>query len=105
LDTAVNNMTQGLLLFDSSQRLVVCNQRYIEMYGLSTEIVKPGCTFSEVIAHRKATGSFVGDDDEYCTLILHNIGIRNSFVIETPGGRSIQVVNEPLADGGWVATH
>ena len=35
LDTAVNNMTQGLLLFDSSQRLVVCNQRYIEMYGLS----------------------------------------------------------------------
>ena len=35
LDTAINNMTQGLLLFDSSQRLVVCNQRYIEMYGLS----------------------------------------------------------------------
>src|SRR6202040_3268234 len=22
-----------------------------------------------------------------------------------PDGRSIQVVNEPLADGGWVATH
>jgi PAS domain-containing protein len=42
LDTAVNNMTQGLLLFDSSQRLVVCNQRYIEMYGLSTEVVEPG---------------------------------------------------------------
>ena len=35
LDTAVNNMTQGLLLFDSSQRLVICNQRYIDMYGLS----------------------------------------------------------------------
>ena len=35
LDTAVNNMTQGLLLFDSSQRLIICNKRYIEMYGLS----------------------------------------------------------------------
>ena len=58
LDTAINNMTQGLLLFDSSQRLVVCNQRYLEMYGLSAEILKPGCTFREVVAHRKATGSF-----------------------------------------------
>jgi diguanylate cyclase (GGDEF)-like protein len=84
---------------------VVCNQRYIEMYGLSTEVVKPGCSFREVIAHRKATGSFVGDDDEYCTLVLRDIGQRNAMVIETPDGRSVQVVNEPLADGGWVATH
>ena len=47
-------MTQGLLLFDSSQRLVICNQRYIEMYGLSADVVKPGCSFRDVIAHRKA---------------------------------------------------
>ena len=105
LDTAVNNMTQGLLLFDSSQRLVVCNQRYIEMYGLSTEVVEPGCTFRDVIAHRKATGSFVGDEREFCDRVLGNVGLKNSMVIETPDRRSIQVVNEPLADGGWVATH
>ncbi len=105
LDTAVNNMTQGLLLFDSSQRLVVCNQRYIEMYGLSAEVVKPGCSFREIIAHRKATGSFVGDVDLYCSRILRDIGLRHAMTIETPDGRSIQIVNEPLADGGWVATH
>jgi diguanylate cyclase (GGDEF)-like protein len=105
LDTAVNNMTQGLLLFDSSQRLVICNQRYIQMYGLSAEIVKPGCTFREVIAHRKATGSFVGDLDAYCSLVLRDIGLRQVMTIETPDGRSIQIANEPLADGGWVATH
>ena len=104
-DTAINNMTQGLLLFDPSQQLVVCNQRYIEMYGLSAGIVKPGCSFREIIAHRKATGSFAGDEDEYCTRILQNIGLRNSMVVETRDGRSIQIVNEPLADGGWVATH
>ncbi len=105
LDTAVNNMTQGLLLFDSSQRLVVCNERYIEMYGLSSAVVRPGCSFREVIAHRKATGSFVGDVDLYVERVLRDIGTRNAMVIETPDGRSIQVVNEPLADGGWVATH
>jgi diguanylate cyclase (GGDEF)-like protein len=104
-DTAMSNMTQGLLLFDSSQQLVVCNQRYLEMYGLSAEIVKPGCTFREVIAHRKATGSFTGDVDEFCARVLNNIGLWNSMVVETRDGRSIQIANEPLADGGWVATH
>jgi len=105
LDTAVNNMTQGLLLFDSSQRLVICNQRYIEMYGLSAKTVKPGCSFQDVIAHRKQTGSFNGDVERYVGLVLRDIALRNSMVITTPDGRSIQVVNEPLADGGWVATH
>ncbi|SHL97712.1 diguanylate cyclase/phosphodiesterase [Bradyrhizobium lablabi] len=105
LDTAVNNMTQGLLLFDASERLVICNKRYIEMYGLSTEVVKPGCSFREIIAHRKATGSFVGDDDEYYAATLRDISKRNVNIIQPPDGRSIQIVNEPLADGGWVATH
>src|SRR4029079_9159823 len=57
LDTAVNNMTQGLLLFDAKQHLIICNKRYLEMYGLSADVVKPGCSFREVIAHRQETGS------------------------------------------------
>src|SRR5882757_3676881 len=105
LDTAVNNMTQGLLLFDSSQRLVICNKRYIEMYGLSADIIKPGCSFHDVIAHRQQTGSFRGDVERYVNLVLRDVGTRNVMVITTPDGRSIQVVNEPLADGGWLATH
>jgi diguanylate cyclase (GGDEF)-like protein len=105
LDTAVNNMTQGLLLFDSSQRLIICNQRYIEMYGLSTEVIKPGCSFRDVIAHRKQTGSFTGDIDQYLARVLGDIDQRNAMIITTPDGRSVQIVNEPLADGGWVATH
>ncbi|MGV7217371.1 EAL domain-containing protein [Bradyrhizobium sp. UFLA05-112] len=105
LDRAVNNMTQGLLLFDDSRRLIVCNQRYLEMYGLSADVVKPGCSFHDIIAHRKATGSFAGDVDRYVARVLRDIHIRNSMVIDTSDGRSIQIVNEPLADGGWVATH
>jgi PAS domain-containing protein len=105
LDTAVNHMTQGLLLFDSSQRLVICNQRYIDMYGLSTDIIRPGCSFHQVVAHRKATGSFTGNVDHYVDRVLRDINLRNAMVIDTPDGRTIQVVNEPLPDGGWVATH
>jgi PAS domain S-box-containing protein len=105
LDKAINNMTQGLLLFDSSQRLVVCNHRYIEMYGLSPQVIKPGATFHEIIMHRKDTGSFVGDANDYIRATLRDIGKEKSTVIETPDGRAVQIVNEPLADGGWVATH
>ena len=105
LDKAVNNMTQGLLLFDSSRRLVICNHRYIEMYGLSPQIIKPGASFREIIMHRMETGSFVGDADEYIEATLRDIGKEKLTVIETPDGRFVQIVNEPLADGGWVATH
>jgi diguanylate cyclase (GGDEF)-like protein len=105
LDRAVNNMTQGLLLFDSSRRLIICNHRYIEMYGLSPDVIKPGVSFHDIIAHRQATGSFVGDADEYIESTLRDIGKEKCIVVETPDGRSVQIVNEPLADGGWVATH
>ncbi|OPY96887.1 diguanylate cyclase [Bradyrhizobium sacchari] len=105
LDRAVNNMTQGLLLFDAERRLVVCNQRYIDMYGLSAAVVKPGCSFRDIIAHRKTTGSFTGDVDQYAERVLRDIHVRNAMVVDTADGRSIQVLNEPLADGGWVATH
>jgi diguanylate cyclase (GGDEF)-like protein/PAS domain S-box-containing protein len=105
LDTAVNNMTQGLLLFDSNQQLIICNKRYLEMYGLSAAVVKPGCSFREVIVHRKETGSFVGDIDHYIEEVLGDIAHRNAMIISTPDGRSIQVVNEPVLDGGWLATH
>jgi diguanylate cyclase (GGDEF)-like protein len=105
LDKAINNMTQGLLLFDAQRRLVVCNHRYIEMYGLSEAIVHPGASFRDIITHRMETGSFSGDVDAYIETTLRDIGRGNRIVIDTPDGRSVQIVNEPLGDGGWVATH
>ena len=106
LDTAINNMTQGLLLYDSDARIVLCNQRYLEMYNLSPDVVKPGCHFRDLIAHRKETGSFPGNVDEFCATVLRNVAEKRATnsVLETTDGRSIQLVNQPLANGGWVAT-
>ncbi len=47
LDVALNNMSQGLVMFNSSARLVVVNKRYLEMFDLSPEMVKPGCTIRD----------------------------------------------------------
>ncbi len=107
LDTAINNMTQGLVLFDLSHRVVISNQRFIEMYGLSANVVKPGCSFRDIIAHRKQCGSFSGEVDEYCSIVSREIEQRKvrRFVTRTPAGRSIQITNKPTEDGGWVTTH
>ncbi|WFU39021.1 EAL domain-containing protein [Bradyrhizobium sp. CB82] len=105
LDTAMNTMTQGLLMFDQDERLIVCNRRYIEMYGLSADVVKPGAYFRDVIKHRHDTGSFSGDVDSYCDGILAAVGRLQSSVVETRDGRLIEVRNQPSASGGWLATH
>ena len=106
LDTAINNMTQGLLMFDSSHRLVVANQRYIEMFGVSTEVVKPGCTIHDLLNHRREIGSFKGDVDEYCATLFRKMAQGKIFqtIMETANGGSIQVSYRPLQRGGWVTT-
>ncbi|SDT20801.1 bifunctional diguanylate cyclase/phosphodiesterase [Bradyrhizobium canariense] len=106
LDTAVNNMTQGLLLYDQDGRIVLFNQRYLEMYGLSRDIVKPGLHFRDLIAYRKALGSFKGDVDAFCSRTLSNVAEKKAThtIIETPDGREIEIGNQPLKSGGWVAT-
>jgi diguanylate cyclase (GGDEF)-like protein/PAS domain S-box-containing protein len=106
LDTALNNMTQGLILYDASARVVVCNQRYIDMYRLSPAVVKPGCHFFDIVQHRKDIGSFKGDVEEFCSAVLANVaqGKVTHSILETADGRAVQIVNRPLAQGGWVAT-
>jgi diguanylate cyclase (GGDEF)-like protein/PAS domain S-box-containing protein len=107
LDTALNNMSQGVLMFDSTARLVLCNQRYIEMHDLSPEVVKPGCTLIDIINHRKATGSFAGDPQQYFSEVLGKIaeGKRTSRSIETKDGRTVHIVVEPMTNGWWISTH
>jgi diguanylate cyclase (GGDEF)-like protein/PAS domain S-box-containing protein len=106
LDTAVNNIPQGLVVYDKAARITVCNQRYIEMFGLSPEVAKPGHTMQDLIAHRKATGSFEGDIDEFCNAIIRDVALGKVTrqITEAPDGRAIQIINQPLETGGWVAT-
>ena len=103
LDIAVNNMTHGLLLFDSSARLVIWNQRYVEMYGVSPDVLKRGASFRDIATYRKQTGSFEGDIDEYCAALQHNKLFVKIMTAAT--GRIIQIANNPVAGGGWVCTH
>ena len=72
---------------------MICNQRYIDMFGVSPEVARPGCHLRDLILHRQESGSFVGDVDEYCAKFLdpENDEIRDT-VIATPDGRSIRLI-------------
>jgi PAS domain S-box-containing protein len=104
LDAALNNMRQGLLLFDSESRLVLCNQRYLKMYGLSPETTRPGCTLRDLLCQRKAVGTFKGDPDQYIAKLV-DYGKVETKVVQLPDGRMISVTNAPAQNGGWVSTH
>jgi len=106
LDKAVGNMSQGLLLFDADERVDLCNRRYVEMYGLPPDAVKPGMSFRELLTLRQQAGTFTGDPDEYHDSLLRDLaeGKVTELTIEN-SGRWIRIVNQPLTDGGWVATH
>jgi diguanylate cyclase (GGDEF)-like protein/PAS domain S-box-containing protein len=103
---ALDNMSQGLCMFDKAMRLVVCNQRYLDMYKLSPDIVKPGCTLRDLVANRKASGLLEQDVDAYCAQILaaNKTGAPRK-VVELSDGRSIQMTTQVFQDGGWISTH
>jgi len=103
----LDNVPQGVCMFDAAGRIVVRNRRYIEMYRLSPDIVKPGCTLRELILHRKATGLFTGDPDAYCREIMQDVaqGLTKSWEIRTGDGRIVHAINKPIPGGGWIVTH
>jgi methyl-accepting chemotaxis protein len=107
LSTALNNMSQGLNMFDEQGRITLLNRRYLEMYKLSPDIVKPGCTLHALIQHRKDTRLFSGDVAAYCKKILDGIGKGESsqHYVQASDGRIVLAKNELLPDGGWVSTH
>ena len=64
-DVALSHMSHGLCMFDAEQRLIVCNARYAELYGLTEEQTKPGTTLRAILEHRIAAGNAPEDHANY----------------------------------------
>jgi diguanylate cyclase (GGDEF)-like protein len=107
LDAALSNMSQGLCMFDSSGRLLLSNHRYREMYRSSPDLIKPGGTIRDLLKHRQRSGLFLGDPEEYVKNLQSSMlgGAISERLVESPDGRTISLVNHPMAGGGWVTTH
>jgi methyl-accepting chemotaxis protein len=106
LRTALNNMSQGLCMWSPTGQLILCNDRYVQMYGLSPALARPGASLRELIDHRIRVGSFSGNPDQYIADLLSSIAKgRTVSNVREHQGRFISIVNRPMGDGGWVATH
>ena len=106
LAMALNNMPQGLCMFDGAFQLVICNDRYRSLYDLKPEQTMPGTSLRKLLETRRASGNFVVDIDTYIASAKQSISKGEVFgtVVEIKG-RSISISNRPMPDGGWVATH
>jgi diguanylate cyclase (GGDEF)-like protein/PAS domain S-box-containing protein len=106
LDAALNNMRQGLCMYDADTRLVLCNDAYLKMYGLSPEAAQRGSTYRQVLQELAKADNFHQDPDQFIERI--KAAITNGETLEVFARLKhgiIRIVAQPMANGGWVATH
>ncbi|TGQ52104.1 EAL domain-containing protein [Mesorhizobium sp. M1C.F.Ca.ET.193.01.1.1] len=106
-ETAIENVSQGICFFDASERLILCNRRYAEIYRIAPEQLQPGLTLREIVERRVAVGTSATDADAYLALARSiNSGMApRVWTANLADGRAIQVCHQPMPDGSWVATH
>ena len=104
---ALENISQGLCMFDAHARLVVCNERYRAMYRLPPEVARRGVSLTALLEARASSGNFPHDIEQYRRNLLATMeqGRPTTGEATTEGGRLVLVTNRPMRGGGWVATH
>ncbi|MEO6396763.1 MAG: EAL domain-containing protein [Devosia sp.] len=107
LEAAVNNISQGLCMFDATRRLVICNSPYQRIYDLPPELVLPGTPLDDILGRLFDTGMTVSgsreDYFEWRNAVIGK-GAYEKTIIDF-GGRTILMQHHPMKDGGWVSTH
>ncbi|MBC9878783.1 EAL domain-containing protein [Bradyrhizobium sp. INPA01-394B] len=106
-DAALNNMSQGLCMLDASLRVIVCNRRYIEMYGLSPEIVKPGVSMREIMEHSCDLGIHPNTTAAklYADYVERLREGEHTLHRHLSDGRIIKLNHKRMEHGGWVVTY
>jgi diguanylate cyclase (GGDEF)-like protein len=107
-EAAIENMGNGLALFDRDGRLVVCNSHYGEMYHLPPELTREGTPVEAILRHRIREGNHpVVDEEAFLSMRLQRVrtGEAATDVVELTDGRVITIHHQPMADGGYVSTH
>jgi methyl-accepting chemotaxis protein len=106
--TALDNMLQGLCMFDGQQRLVLCNSRYLQMYNIAPEKVSPGITLQQIVDMRFEAKSCPKMSKEEYLVWRDKIAVsdtQSETIVELMDGRIFRIRHQPMPGHGWVATH
>src|SRR6478609_7171613 len=101
VSSAMNNLNQGVVMTDAQRRIIFCNDRYLEIYGLKRSDLWADMNGYELLALRRKRGVLVASDDEF----YEKAASPNGLITELPDGRAILVKYFVLPNGGSVATH
>jgi diguanylate cyclase (GGDEF)-like protein/PAS domain S-box-containing protein len=99
--SALNNLSHGVVMTDHQTRIVFCNDRYLEIYGLARSDVPRNMTGPELLEMRRKRGVLDISIEEFYA----NAGSPEGFITELSGGRSVLVKYFGLPNGGSVTTH
>jgi methyl-accepting chemotaxis protein/PAS domain-containing protein len=108
LASALDNLHVGLLIFDSDERILVCNKPYQQMYNVPPEVVTPGYgSLTSLLKYRTGNGTFREDPKQYLINLRKSLEDGSSTHREPrlSDGRVVSVSTHPMAGGGWVAIH
>jgi methyl-accepting chemotaxis protein len=104
--SAVDNMALGLSMCDSAGRLLLCNDTYLQIYGLTRDIAKPGCDIRKLLEQRTAAGASIDAKQADDGLVAPKAkGDTTSFEWQLSDGRTVSVLKTMIASGGWVTVH
>ncbi|MFK5978062.1 MAG: PAS-domain containing protein [Rhizobiaceae bacterium] len=108
LDAALKAMTQGLCMFDTNEKIVVSNDKYAEIYGISPAQIKSGTSLQEILELRIQKGNYAGSDPKAYQRERFEwlkSGSNEVIVHQLRDGRHIEIRNHPMGDDGWLLTH
>ncbi|WP_027525181.1 EAL domain-containing protein [Bradyrhizobium sp. Ec3.3] len=101
VSSALNNLNQGVVMTDAQARIIFCNDRYLEIYGLARADLWTDMTRADILRLRRERGVLGVTDDEY----YEKAASSNGLITELPDGRAILAKYFVLPNGGSVATH
>jgi diguanylate cyclase (GGDEF)-like protein/PAS domain S-box-containing protein len=101
VSSAMNNLNQGVVMTDAQRRVIFCNDRYLEIYGLTRSDLWTGMTGYDILELRRKRGVLAVSDDDF----YEKAASSNGLISELPDGRAILVKYFVLPNGGSVATH
>ena len=108
LTQVLDSVAQGVVKYDSDQRLAVWNQRYQDISQLPDELMQPGRPIRELMRFLAPKGHYGEGDQE--TLIEQRLdtlwsgkALRSEATFENVG--TFDVAVQPTEDGGLVITY
>ena len=94
LHEAVNSIAEGFTIYDENDRLVMCNEAYLDFYRTSRDLIVPGASFEEIIRRGAERGQYqeaIGQIDEWV--------VARVRMHQAADGRHIE---QALDNGQWL---